>query len=73
MFCSMKLLDTRKEYIAFRRHDVNTFKGTDWSVMGRKFEGSLVSPFLWISMVHALFHSVGTVPDCQISPISSVR
>ena len=35
--------------------------------MGRKFEGSLLLPFLWISMVHALFHSVGTVPDSQIS------
>ena len=29
MFCSMKLLDMRKQYMAFQRHDVNTFKGTD--------------------------------------------
>ena len=67
MLCSTKLLDARKEYTAFRRQDVNTFKGMDSSVMGRKFEGSLLLPFLWISMVHALFHSVGTVPDSQIS------
>ena len=67
MLCSMKLLDERKEYIAFRRQDVNTFKGMDSSVIGRKLEGSLVLPFLWIKMVHAFFHSVGTVPDCQVS------
>ena len=65
--CSTKLLDARKEYTAFRRQDVNTFKGTDSSVMGRKFEGSLLLPFLWISMVHALFYSVGTVPGSLIS------
>ena len=27
MLCSTKLLDARKEYTAFRRQDVNTFKG----------------------------------------------
>ena len=67
MLCSIKLLDVRNEYIAFRRQDVNTFKGTDSRVIGRKLEGSLVLPFLWISMVHALFHSVGTVPERQVS------
>ena len=67
MLCSMKLLDARKEYIAFRRQDVNTFKGMDSSVIGQKFEGSLVLPFLWIKMVHAFFHSVGRFPDSQIS------
>jgi hypothetical protein len=42
MPCSIKLLDARKEYIAFRRQDVNTFNGMDSSVMGRKFDGSSV-------------------------------
>ena len=49
MPCSMKLLDARKEYIAFRRQDVNTFNGMDSSVMGRKFDGSSVLPFLCIN------------------------
>jgi hypothetical protein len=67
MPCSIKLLDARKEYIAFRRQDVNTFNGIDSSVMGRKFVGSSVLPFLCINIVQAFFHSFGTVPDSQTS------
>ena len=69
----MKLLETRKGYIALRMQDVNTFNGMDSSVMGRKFAGLLVSPLLWISMVQAFFHSAGKVRDSQIFCISSVR
>ena len=46
MLCSIKLLAERKEYIALRRHDVNTLSGIESSVIGRKFEGILVLPFL---------------------------
>ena len=60
MLCSMKLLAFRKENIELRRHEVNTFKGTVSRVIRRKLEGSFVSPFLWISMEHAFFHSAGT-------------
>ena len=59
--------------MTLRRQDVNTFKGIDSIVMGRKFAGSLVLPFLSISMVHALFHSEGTLPDNQTQRISSVK
>jgi hypothetical protein len=52
--CSIKLLDARKEYIAFRRQDVNTFNSMDSSVMGRKFDGSSELPFLCINIVQAL-------------------
>ena len=52
--------------------DVNTFRETDSSVMGRTFEGSLVLPFLWINIVHVLFYWVDTVPYSQIS-IKSAR
>ena len=59
--------------MALRRQDVYTFKGIDSSVIGRKFARSLVLPFLCISMVHALFHSEGTLPDNQTQRISSVK
>jgi hypothetical protein len=58
MSCSIKLLDKRMEYIAFRRHDVNTFSGMDSSVMGRNFDGSSVLPFFCINIVQAFFHSL---------------
>jgi hypothetical protein len=51
MLCSTKLLDARKECTAFRRQDVNTFKGMDSSVMGRKFEGSLLLLVLLLLLV----------------------
>ena len=50
----------------FLRRDVKTFKGIDSKVIGRKkLEGTFVSPFLCIRMVHAFFHSVGIIPDDQ--------
>jgi hypothetical protein len=66
MPCSIKLLDAWKECIAFRRQDVNTFNGMDSSVMGRKFDGSSVLPFLCINIVQAFFHSFGTVPKAKL-------
>jgi hypothetical protein len=67
MPCSMKLLDARKEYRAFRRHIINTFNGMDSRVMGRNFHGSSALPFLFINRVHAFSHSFGALPDSQIS------
>ena len=32
--------------MALRKHDVNILKGTDCKVIGRKFDGTFVSPFL---------------------------
>ena len=59
--------------IEFRKHDVNIFKGTDSNVIGLKFAGSSVEPFLWISIVAAFFHSGGTLPESQITRMISVR
>ena len=73
ILCSIKLLAVRKEHIALRRHDVNTFSGIDSNVIGRKFEGMLVLPFLCINIVQAFFHSVGIDPDFQTARISSVK
>jgi hypothetical protein len=39
MPCSIKLLDARKKYIAFRRQDVNTFNGMDSSGMDGNLMG----------------------------------
>ena len=33
------------------------------NVIGLKLAGSDVSPFLWIRIVHAFFHSFGIPPD----------
>ena len=49
------------------------FSGTDWRVIGLKFEGISVSPFLCINIVQAFFHSDGTCPDNQIKRIKSVK
>ena len=56
ILCSIKLLAVRKEYIALRKQEVNTFSGMVSRVMGRKLDGILSSPFLWISIVQAFFH-----------------
>ena len=48
------------------------FSGTDWRVIGLKFEGSSVSPFLCIKTVQAFFHSDGKYPDNQIKRIKPV-
>jgi hypothetical protein len=39
MPCSIKLLDARKKYIAFRRQDVNTCNGMDSSGMDGNLMG----------------------------------
>ena len=72
----MKLLTVRNEYIALRRQEVNTFNGMVSSVMGRKLDGVLVSPFLWISIVQAFFYSEGNkgmVPDSHTARMRSVK
>ena len=62
ILCSIKLFAIRKECTELRTQDVNAFKCVDLtysSVIGWKLEGSLDSPFLWIRIVQALFHSSG--------------
>lgn len=47
-FCissSIGLLESRKEKMALRRHNVNTFKGINSKVKGRTFERLSVVPF----------------------------
>ena len=56
-----------------RRQDVKILRPTDCSVIGLKLDGSFVSPFLWIKMVQAFFHSEGTKPEDQTILISSVK
>jgi len=52
---------------------VKTFSGIDSSLIGLKFDGIFVSPFLWINIVVAFFQTSGTEPDSHISCIISVR
>ena len=47
-------------------HAVNIFKGTDSSVIGPKFPGSLGGPFLCISYLADFFHSSGIIPVFHI-------
>ena len=44
--CSVKLLGHRKTKIMFPGGDVNMLGGTNSSVSGQKFAGSIVSPIL---------------------------
>ena len=69
----MNLLFSRKEKIQSRRHEVKTFSGTGSRVIGPKFAGSSLEPFLCTKIVHAVFHSVGTRPDSQTIRIISVK
>ena len=46
-----------------RKQEVNIFKGTVSKVMGLKFAGSSLLPFLWTKIVQAFFHSCGIFPD----------
>ena len=46
MAVSIKLFSVRNLKIEFRRQDVKIFNGTDSRVIGRKFDGSSVAPFL---------------------------
>ena len=57
--------------MALRRHEVKTFKGTDGKVIGRKLAGSLAFSFLWMMIVQAHFHSLGTDPVDQALRIIS--
>ena len=57
--------------MALRRHEVKTFKGTDCKVIGRKLAGSLAFSFLWMRIVEARFHSLGTDPVDQAVRIIS--
>ena len=66
-FCSISSFYVRKEKIESRKHEVNSFRGTVSRVIGLKFEGSLLLPFLWTRIVHAFFHSCRILPDLQIS------
>ena len=65
MLLSIKLLAIRKANIEFRMQEVNTLSGMVSRVIGRKFEGELVSSFLCIRIVHAFFHSSGIAPESQ--------
>ena len=51
--------------MASRRHKVKTFKGTDCKVIERKLARSLAFSFLWMRIVQAHFHSLGTDPVDQ--------
>ena len=51
-------------------HAVNSYKGTDSSVIGRKFPGSSDGPFLCISTLADFFHSSGNIPVFRIIDIS---
>ena len=73
ILCYIKLLAVRNEYIEFRKQEVKIYNGMLSSVIGLKFAGVLVSPFLWISIVQAFFHSVGIVPDSHTARMRSVR
>ena len=52
---------------------MNTFNGIVSSVMGRKLDGVLASPFLLINTVQAFFHSEGMDPDSHTARMRSVR
>ena len=52
---------------------MKSFKGTDSRVLGQKFEGSLESSLLWMRIVAAFFHSLGTIPEIQTFRMVSVR
>ena len=67
--CSIKLLASKKVNIALRRLEVNTFSGTDWRVIGRKFSGKFVSLFLWISIVQAFFYLLRIDPESHTALI----
>ena len=47
------------------------FEGTDCKVIARKLAGSLAFSFLWIRIVQARFHSLGTDPVDQAVRIIS--
>ena len=73
MLCSTKLLAVENEYTALPKQGVNTFNGMLCYVIDLKFALCLLSPFFWMSIVHAFFHSDGMVLDNQGICISLVR
>ena len=69
----MNLFLLRKENIESRRHEVKTLRGTASRVIGRKFAGSWLIPFLCTRTVQAFFQSDSTRPDSHIMRIISVK
>ena len=65
IFCSISLFCVRKEKIESRKHEGNIYNGTVSKVIGLKFEGSSLLPFLWTRIVQAFFYSCGILPDLQ--------
>ena len=53
------------EMLFLRRHHMKTLSETDCKVIDRTFAGLSVSPFLYIKIVHVLFHSDGTTAQDQ--------
>ena len=72
-FIFNKTIILRKSKIESRRQDVKILRPTDCNVIGLKLAGSFVSPFLWIKMVQAFFHSEGIQPEDQMFLISSSK
>jgi hypothetical protein len=67
---------TKYEYIRFRIIDVKTFAKTGCKVIGRKLDGSFALSFLWMSIVKACFHDLGSNPlsqQCDIIRWRAVR
>ena len=62
----MKPFAFKKANIESRKHDVKILRGMLSSVIGLKFAGYDVSPFLCARTVHAFFHSAGISPETQI-------
>ena len=56
----------RKEKTESRKYEVTIFKGVISKVIGLKFEGSSLLPFLCTRIVQAFFYSCGILPDLQI-------
>ena len=65
-----KVVSARNLKVEFLRLDVNIFNRTASRVMGWRFDGSFVTPFLCTSTVHAIFHADGIVPEDQTVEIS---
>ena len=68
-----KIIGNQEGDAEFRMQEVNTLSGIVSRVIGRIFEGELVSSFLCIRIVHAFFHSSGIVPESQTARNNSVR
>ena len=72
-FAFKKTIYLEKIKIESRRQDVKILRPTDCSVNGLKLAGSFVSPFLWIKVVQAFFHSEGIQTEDQMFLIISIK